>query len=188
MYHVDSVHLDIPSTSLHISEVPVSKREKSWPCFPSSHLLDPDSSQFAQNQMLSATSCLDKSLEAGRSAKLGHSIESRVILSSWRGHPKTSRSTWVVRFPAVFLDDSYQLFISWLIKSCQGHRINTVTRHSFGVGERRPDLVWFPTRFQALCHIGTHANIFNSHMDPKPGTLVFLSHMNDLVLRDVTDT
>lgn len=64
MYHVDSVGLETPRTSLYILEVHASQCEKHWPHFTSSHLVDPAPSPFAHNQMPLAIPCVDEPLEA----------------------------------------------------------------------------------------------------------------------------
>lgn len=64
----------------------------------------------------------------------------------------------------VYLDDSYQLFIPQLIKSCQGHWVNIIMIRSLDSGSGGTNPVGVPARLEALCHVRrTHCLISPWH-------------------------
>lgn len=122
------------------------------------HSLDLSPSQFSHSEMPLAISYVDGAWEAGQWAwsqtcEAGH--------WEWK-HPvlppgdvlRLRQAPEIVQFTVglVSLDDSYELFVPRLIKSCQGHWINIIMIRSLESGRVGTNPVWFPTSSQALCH------------------------------------
>lgn len=96
------------------------------------HLSHPGPSQFAHSQMALDISCVDGAWEAGQWAwsqicGVGHWECSHPVLppEDVLRLPQAPESVQFAVGP-VYLDDSYQLFIPRLIKSCQGHWVNII--------------------------------------------------------------
>ena len=128
--------------------------------------LDLGSSQFSHSQMPLAISCVDRAWKSGQWAwsqtcGAGHWEWNHPVLplgNVLRLH----QAPEIVQFTVglVYLDDSYELFVPRLIKSCQGHWINIIMICSLELGRGGTNPVWFPTRLQALCHIRrTHRHV-----------------------------
>lgn len=82
-------------------------------------------------------------------------------------------------------DDLYQVFAPWLIKSCHGPWVNTTRMCFLTQGQAGRTMFDCPLDCRHRVIQGAHITmpICNLHMDPRVGTIVSMSHVNDLVLQ-----